>query len=132
MERCCSVGARLIGDTVKDWRAQPTACPRSRADGGNGLLGVVEKLGGMTYKIEAILPTRESFDEYTYGIYEEGRLIARYWHDYRGDEHGIEFVSGVSEFWPVGRMTEFVDGGGPKPLVLTEHAVAYIERHHGA
>lgn len=86
----------------------------------------------MTYKIEAIPATRESFDEYRYAIYEEGLLIARYWHDYRGDDHGIEFISGVIESWPVGRMTEFVDGGGPTPLVLTERAVAYIKRHLGA
>ena len=104
---------------------------RPRADCGNDLSSV-RNVSGMTYKIEAILAIRESFDEYRYGIYEEGRLIARYWHDYRGDDHGIEFISGVSESWPVGRMTEFVDGGGPKPLVLTERAVAYIKRHLGA
>jgi hypothetical protein len=52
--------------------------------------------------------------------------VARYWHDYRGDDHGIEFSNGESESCPIGRMIEFVDGGGPKPLTLSAKAIAYL------
>jgi len=82
----------------------------------------------VSYKIERDESSRDSFAEYKYRIYEDGRLIAHYWHDYRGDEHGIEFVNGVSESCPVGCMTDFIEGGGPKPLVLSERAVFYIKQ----
>jgi len=85
----------------------------------------------MTLKIEQVRSSRRSFDEYRYNIYDDELLIARYWHDYRGDDHGIDFVNGTSEFWPVGRMIEFVEGGGPKPLVLTGRAISYIEQKLG-
>jgi hypothetical protein len=64
---------------------------------------------------------------YWYRIYEGERLIARYWHDHRGDEHGIEFVNGKKEDWPVGRMIEFLEGGGPQPLALSNRAVSYLK-----
>ncbi len=81
----------------------------------------------MTYRVERVDAPRKSFGEYKYRIYRDGILVAHYWHDYRGDEHGIDFVSGRSETWPVGRMVEFVEGGGPKPTTLSRRAEAYIE-----
>ena len=81
----------------------------------------------MSYTIEQDKSQRESFGNYTYRIYESGRLIANYWHDYRGDEHGIRFIDGAEQAWPVGRMTDFVEGGGPQPLTLSQRAVAYLE-----
>ena len=82
----------------------------------------------MSYRIEQDDSTkRGSFAAYTYRIYDGARLIARYWHDHRGDEHGIEFVDGRSEGSPVGRMIEFIEGGGPEPLRLSERAVAYLK-----
>ncbi len=80
----------------------------------------------MTFRIEQDSTERESFGNYDYRIYRGDKLIARYWHDYRGDEHGIDFVSGESEGWPVGRMIDFIEGGGPQPLVLSQAAVAYL------
>lgn len=82
----------------------------------------------MSFKIEQVDSTRESFGKYTYKIYEDGHLIAHYWHDHRGDEHGIEFVNGEHDLWPVGRMTDFIEGGGPKPLTLSERAVTYLNQ----
>ena len=70
---------------------------------------------------------RRSSGEYAYRIYDGDRLVARYWHDHRGDEHGIEFIDGHSETWPVGRMIEFIEGGGPEPLRLSERAQAYLK-----
>jgi hypothetical protein len=82
----------------------------------------------VSYRIEQVDSTkRQSFGAYTYRIYDGPRLIARYWHDYRGDEHGIEFLDGRSEDWPVGRMVDFIEGGGPEPLQLSERAVAYLK-----
>ena len=85
----------------------------------------------MTYRIEQDKTTRESFDEYTYKIYKDDKLVAKYWHDYRGDEHVIEFKNGKKEEWPVEKMTDFIEGGGPKPLSLSEKAVAYLKERVG-
>ena len=81
----------------------------------------------MTYRVERDDAPRESFGEYKYRIYRDGILVANYWHDYRGDEHGIDFVNGKSETWPVGRMIEFLEGGDPKATVLSARAEAYIQ-----
>lgn len=55
---------------------------------------------------------RESFGPYTYRIYDGNRLIAIFWHDYRGDDHGIDLMTGSKRGWPFGRLTDFIDGGG--------------------
>jgi hypothetical protein len=82
----------------------------------------------LTYRVEHDASPRESFGEYRYRIYRGDRLVANYWHDFRGDEHGIGFISGKSESWPVGRMVDFLEGGGPgKPTVLSKLAIAYME-----
>ena len=39
------------------------------------------------------------------------------------------FNDGRSEGWPVGRMIEFIEGGGPEPLRLSERAQAYLKGH---
>ena len=71
---------------------------------------------------------RQGVDAYRYRIWRKSQLVAMYWHDFRGDEHGIEFVDGRKEDWPVGRMTDFLNGGGPEPVRLSEDAVAYLAR----
>jgi hypothetical protein len=81
----------------------------------------------MSYEVVQDDSKRESFAEYKYRIYRDGQLIARYWHDYRGDEHGIDFINGTGELGPVGRMTDFIEGGGPQPLVLSKRAIAYLD-----
>ncbi len=80
----------------------------------------------MSYEIMQIDRSGDSFGNYNYCIYESGRLVARYWHDYRGDDHGIEIVGGVSESSPVGRMIDFLEGGGSTPTVLSLKAVDYL------
>ena len=82
----------------------------------------------MSFTIEHTDEKRESFGNYTYRIYEDGRLLAHYWHDYRGDEHGIKFVGGAEELWPVGRMIDFIEGGCPQPLTLSKRAVDYLKQ----
>ena len=80
----------------------------------------------MAFSIEQIDSERREFGDYRYRIYRDGCLIACYWHDYRGDEHGIEFLDGRSETCPVGQMIDFITGGGPQPLGLSKQAVAYL------
>lgn len=80
----------------------------------------------MAYRIEQEHIEREPFGEYRYCIYLESDLVAKYWHDYRGDEHGIEFTEGRSEGWPVGRMVDFAECGGPVPLALSSRAQSYL------
>lgn len=89
------------------------------------------ELGGknMTFTVEHLEKTRESFGEYRYGIYENGTLIAYFWHDYRGDDNGIEFINGSSENAPVGSRGNFLLGGGPQPLTLSKQAINYINEN---
>lgn len=72
---------------------------------------------------------RESFGNYEYEVLDGNDIIARYWHDYRGDEHGIIFSDGESEDWPVGRMIDFITGGGPQPLALSSAAIEWLKQH---
>jgi hypothetical protein len=81
----------------------------------------------MGYTIEHDDARREPFAEYRYRIYKDGQLIGNYWHDYRGDDHGIEFLNGRSELSLPCPMIEFLLGGGPEPLTLSARAVAYIK-----
>ena len=81
----------------------------------------------MRYRIEQE-SKRDAFGNYNYRIYNDSQLVARYWHDYRGDDHGIEFVNGSSLSCP-GRMTDFIEGGGPEPMSLSERAVMYLDQH---
>ncbi len=82
----------------------------------------------MSYRIEhddsAI---RESFGPYYFRIYKDDQLIARYWHDYRGDDYGIEFLKATTQKWPFRVISDFIEGGGPEPLKLTQWAVAYLD-----
>lgn len=81
----------------------------------------------MSYRIEHDdSKKREAFGEYTCRIYDGDRLVARYWLDFRGDEHRIEFTDGRREDWPVGRVIDFVEGGGPEPLRLSALAQEYL------
>ena len=82
----------------------------------------------MSYRIKHADTKRENFGPYRYCIYEDDHLIALYWHDYRGDDHGIEFSDGTNEPSPVGRMVDFIQGGGPHPLVLCQRAIAYLKQ----
>jgi hypothetical protein len=80
-----------------------------------------------SFTVQYATPNRDSNGNYNYRIFKNGRLVAMYWHDFRGDEHGIDFLGGPSEEWPVGRMIEFLLGGGPQPLTLSEKAIKYLE-----
>ena len=83
----------------------------------------------MTYRVEQDSLHRQPFDGYGYSIYKGDTLVARYWHDHRGEEHEVKFVSGGSQAWPVGRMTDFLQGGGPEPLSLSARAVTYLDNN---
>jgi hypothetical protein len=70
---------------------------------------------------------RDASGNYIFRIYSNDRLVARYWHDYRGDEHGIEFVTGKKQACP-GQVVNFITGGGAQPLALSEQAASYLDR----
>jgi hypothetical protein len=82
----------------------------------------------MEFNITRSDSPRQGSGAYLYQIWRNGQLVATYWHDFRGDEHGIEFADGRTEDSPVGRMTDFLKGGGPQPVRLSEEAVAYLAR----
>lgn len=81
----------------------------------------------MTYEVEHERDDQAASMIHSYRIMSNGGMVARYWHDHRGDEHGIEFPDGRREGWPVGRSIDFHVGGGPEPLRLTPRAVAYLD-----
>jgi hypothetical protein len=86
----------------------------------------------MNYRIEHDRSAkRQGFEPYSYLIYEDDRRIAKYWHDYRGDEQRIEFLDGRGDDLPFGRMTEFIEGGGPEPLRISERGRAYLSSRKG-
>jgi hypothetical protein len=85
----------------------------------------------MSFEIRHAETNREAFSEYRYDIYENGTLVAHYWHDYRGDDHGFEFLDGKAGEPPVLGMVAYVTGGGPQPLKLTELAEAYLNKMLG-
>ena len=82
----------------------------------------------MAYRIEQDdASNRPRAGPYTYRIYDGDRLIAQYWHDFRGDEHGIDLFDGkADELCSATRMTDIIEGGGGRPLRLTDKAIAYI------
>lgn len=64
---------------------------------------------------------------YNFEIYAGRTLVARLWHDYRGDEYGIVFPDGSKDDSPVGgNSNAFLEGGGPQPLRLSAAAVTYL------
>ena len=84
----------------------------------------------MDYKIERVTIKRESLGNYHYKIYEGSKLIATYWHDFRGDGCGIKFQNGLKESNPLGGLSNFLTGGGPEPLELTSRAIEYLKERN--
>ena len=83
----------------------------------------------MSYTVRHVKNNRVSFGDYHYGIYENGKIIAYFWHDYRGDDNGIEFINGISAQNPVDSRANFLGGGGPQPLTLSKRAIKYINEN---
>jgi hypothetical protein len=81
----------------------------------------------MGFMIQADNAKREDFAEYRYRIFRDGTLVANYWCDFRGDDHGINFLDGTSVSWPVGSVLAFIQGGGTQPLRLTDEAIAFLQ-----
>lgn len=80
------------------------------------------------FSIRQVESKRESFGNYEYDVLDGNEIIARYWHDYRGDEHGVIFSDGNAEDWPVGRMVDFINGGGTQPLTLSPAAIEWLKQ----
>lgn len=63
----------------------------------------------MTYRIEHAKPHGTQAGAYWYDIYQDDRLIARFWHDLRGDENGIEFIDGSRHPSPIPAVVDFLE-----------------------
>ena len=81
----------------------------------------------VSYRIEPACGV-EAFGNVRYFIYKDERLVALYWHDFRRNEHGIEFVRGLSDRNPVGRVTDFMEGTGSDSPILSALGVAYLDQ----
>lgn len=71
----------------------------------------------------------QSFGNYEYEVFENENLIAIYWHDYRGNEHGINFIKGKKISSIPSTMPDFLLGGGPQPHELSEFAINFINKN---
>lgn len=83
----------------------------------------------MPFNIAQTEPEPNSFWKYEYNIFRDDKLVAHYRHDFRGDAHEIIFLDGRSISMPVGRMTDFISGGGQKPLLLSKAAIAFLKNN---
>lgn len=82
----------------------------------------------MTYTVEQIEEPRPAFSSYRYRIFRRGTEFAIFSHDYRGECEFIRVLSsGRLEILPFGFSSEFLTGGGPLPLGLSEDAVRYLD-----
>ncbi len=90
----------------------------------------------MKFRVERRSRSAERFSAHYYDIYCDDRLVAEYWHDHRGDDHGIRFLGrekaypfrhSKEEYPLFGRSRDFLEGGGPEPLRLSDRAIAYLE-----
>ena len=81
----------------------------------------------MSYTIKQIDEHRQSFGSYRYAIYWGKKQVAEFWHNYRGECEGIKVLeNGHSEDPPFGMSSDFLTGGGPLPLGLSDEAVQYL------
>lgn len=82
----------------------------------------------MRYSIEHIKETRATCGSYRYKILKNGDEFAIFWHDFRGECEGIHVLStGREENLPFCMCSEFLTGGGPSPLGLSDKAVSYLD-----
>ncbi len=78
------------------------------------------------FSIRHIAKQRSSIGIYEYEILDNETVIARYQHDYRGDDAKIYFLDGIKRGWPFALATEVLVGGGPEPLELSTTAIAWL------
>ena len=81
------------------------------------------------FSVRHVVKEREPFGNYEYEVLDNETVIARYQHDYRGDEAGITFVDGNKRRWPFACVTDVVVGGGPQPLGLSDAAIAWLNEN---
>lgn len=76
--------------------------------------------------VHQVVREREPFGDYEYEILREGRRVARFFHDYRGDGCWVVFPDGRGEQVSAG-VPNFLQGGGGQPLRLTDAALRFLE-----
>ena len=82
----------------------------------------------MTYSVEQIKESRPDLSPYRYRIFKGGKEFAIYWHNFRGECEGVTVLStGREEDPPFGMCSEFLTGGGPLPLGLSDKAKKYLD-----
>ncbi len=80
----------------------------------------------MSYSVERIAEPREPFGPYRYRILLDGREVAVFTHDFRGECESIRTADGYEEDPPFGMSSEFLSGG-PRGPGLTSGAAEYLE-----
>ncbi|MNY22254.1 hypothetical protein D3C86_1558530 [compost metagenome] len=66
----------------------------------------------------------EAFSNYLFYVSQGGRRVAELSHDYRGDAHWIRLPG---ERW-IELAERVLEGGGPKPVVLSPAGVKAVDR----
>ncbi len=81
----------------------------------------------MKLRVEQISEAREPFGSYRYRILDGDEEVAVFTHNYRGECEWLRTSGGHEEDPPFGMITDFLTGGGPEPLGLTEAARRHVE-----
>ena len=81
------------------------------------------------YTLRARPRDPKPFSNYEFDVLEGERVVARYWFDFRGDDHGVVFNDGRAVTVPVGGI-DFVTGG-PEEFVFTPSAIVWLEKEFG-
>ncbi|MEO7456322.1 MAG: hypothetical protein ABIY52_08670 [Gemmatimonadaceae bacterium] len=110
------------------WLKRKSPAPASPAESSSAA-----RVNSVGYSVAyAVGEKREEFGAYKYQIFKDGRFVADFWHDFKGDDHWIRFANGQEDEWPAGLTRDFLTGGGPQPLGLTDKAVKYLDEHASA
>jgi hypothetical protein len=85
----------------------------------------------MAWTVDHDTEPRASFGHYVYVIRRDGRAVARYRHDYRGEPVDMRLADGrlVPSPPPGLRIGAVLEGGGPEPLRLSAAVIAWLEMH---
>lgn len=80
----------------------------------------------MTFSIAKDPQERDSFGNYEYRILKDDLFFAVYWHDFRGDDSGLKLATGQEFGWPLDNVSNFLEGGGLQPVILSKKAQYYL------
>ena len=82
----------------------------------------------VNYSVAQIQEDRAPFGSYRYTIFRGDEAFAIFRHNYRGECEGLTVLASGRELEvPCGMVSDFLTGGGPLPLGLSDEAQKFLE-----